>query len=105
MWLQLIVRLEAAKYKSAVAAASDLLEVNNNCWSDAVVAAATAADTSLNLPNLPDSDRELTETTAVACYLYWDVRQIRFIAAAIASFIVATFAKPSGFLNAWVFLH
>ena len=65
---------------------------------------AVAVGTSLNLPNLPDSDPELT---AAACYLYWNVRNelVRSVAAIIASFIVAKFAKPSDFLNAWVFLH
>ena len=47
-----------------------------------------AASKSLNLPNLPDSDPELT---AAACYLYWNVRHelVRSVAAIIASFIVA----------------
>jgi hypothetical protein len=55
-----------------------------------VVAAVATADTSLNLPNLPDSD---PEPTADACYLYWVVRHefVESIAAIIASFIVARF--------------
>ena len=47
-----------------------------------------AAGTSLNLPNLPDSDPELT---AAACYLYWNVRHelVRSVAAIIASSLVS----------------
>jgi hypothetical protein len=65
---------------------------------------ATGADTSLNLPNLPDSDPE--PTAAITCYLYWVVRHELFgsIAAIIASFIVAVFAKSSRILNACIFL-
>lgn len=93
---------EAVECKSAVAVASDQHTVaNNDDWPGAVLAAATAtaADTSLNLPNLPDSD---PEPTADACYLYWVVRHelVGFIAAIIASFIVVRVAVSSGFLNA-----
>ena len=64
-----------------------------------MVTAAATADTSLNLPNLPDSD---PEPTAAASYLYWVVRHelVGSIAAIIASFIVARVAVSSGFLNA-----
>jgi len=61
---------EAVECKLAVAVASDWHTVaDNDDWPGAVLAAATAtaADTSLNLPNLPDSD---PEPTAAACYLY-----------------------------------
>jgi hypothetical protein len=61
-----------------------------------------AASKSLNLPNLPDSD---PEPTAAASYLYWVVRHglFEFIAAIIASFIVARVTVSSDFLNACVF--
>jgi hypothetical protein len=64
-----------------------------------ITEAATVVGTSLNLPNLPDSD---PEPTAAASYLYWVVRHelVGSIAAIIASFIVARFAKSSKILNA-----